>query len=914
MRFKCLGLLLVVYQAYGRIPFEQIMVAQDEVILDAARGSLSINPEGPLSLLRGYIYNKTRLMYNKRFFSAGIKTEYKLAPQEKTKKTVGQIRRYNFTRTPKNDKSYLPESATNKYQSYISEYNRRLILMFPSVSGELSIESGKQDSFIEFLRSERVKENASYILAALLLLSENVDVPLTIEGKGKSVKEKKLVLRKFNGAGEYFNIEMKTPGSNAWMGENSSVVHNESRDIILFFIKNRRQTFLESKKILEEPKTLEEFNRGFFLNTPRFLIQTYIFEFIDKLEDALEFTNAVHAMLCDALQQESQRENAENPQLDEDMFRRFFIPATTNKHLSSVGIIKSVQKIMEISLDFPFTDDVQPPKYIRMKSYIRKLDKFDPTYMQKYSNCVETAILSIFCSLIYNPEIKKYETDHIEGASKDFKEFFRKHSKPFKEMTYEMHMHWSKVVSDLPCSKIVYLKNGNELDTGILNMMKVISVVVGQDQESIDTLDELTECVEKGRNLGHGFDTNIKNYIRKTFESLARNRQLSIQFTELKRESAENGNKELFGSINLKYIKNKMESQFNIEMLKGHARTSIITNSRAIETARLEQLINIRNKFFIKEDGFLDFLANHYLNYKIQSIERKMSSIKAMSEEVNQIMKGGFKDIDRILLYWQLEANEYKFNLVLCFLLALMDEKLTTKHPAVRFTSNIIGSAPLDNNCVHKDMLASLVYIDAYTECYPNLDLPPERYAEITVYTSRSFTVFKWILLNKKSPKYFIKALIVFITSKYGEMAPYNPLKFEGLSKQIFRCLFIENTTEYADEVVELVKKSKFMGSYDINILRHSWFAYACEEKEDLPELIYSIYDSLEITDHYSDLGSIQITDNYKKTNSVLRRMKKDLKSREGGKAKWKGIINFFNRRESKIKRLFRLNIKMFCC
>ncbi|KAI5163320.1 hypothetical protein NEAUS03_2295 [Nematocida ausubeli] len=35
MRFKCLGLLLVVYQAYERIPFEQIVVAQDENMLSA---------------------------------------------------------------------------------------------------------------------------------------------------------------------------------------------------------------------------------------------------------------------------------------------------------------------------------------------------------------------------------------------------------------------------------------------------------------------------------------------------------------------------------------------------------------------------------------------------------------------------------------------------------------------------------------------------------------------------------------------------------------------------------------------------------------------------------------------------------------------------------------------------------------
>ncbi|KAI5160804.1 hypothetical protein NEAUS03_1341 [Nematocida ausubeli] len=56
-----------------------------------------------------------------------------------------------------------------------------MIKMFPSAAGSLSIEYGRSDAFTEFLRAEPTRKHAVQILAALLLLSEGIDISITLQ-------------------------------------------------------------------------------------------------------------------------------------------------------------------------------------------------------------------------------------------------------------------------------------------------------------------------------------------------------------------------------------------------------------------------------------------------------------------------------------------------------------------------------------------------------------------------------------------------------------------------------------------------------------------------------------------------------------------------------------------------------------
>ncbi|KAI5151717.1 hypothetical protein NEAUS05_2576, partial [Nematocida ausubeli] len=117
---------------------------------------IRINPEGPLNFLRGYIYQKMDCMYNKRFFSPQIKTEYSLEENEGIP-DIDQV--YLYTRKEQKDKAYK-EQPTNKTDTYTEKYHNHLIELFPSPTGDITIETRGNQSFVQFLRAETTEKHS----------------------------------------------------------------------------------------------------------------------------------------------------------------------------------------------------------------------------------------------------------------------------------------------------------------------------------------------------------------------------------------------------------------------------------------------------------------------------------------------------------------------------------------------------------------------------------------------------------------------------------------------------------------------------------------------------------------------------------------------------------------------------------
>ncbi|KAI5161540.1 hypothetical protein NEAUS04_0599, partial [Nematocida ausubeli] len=140
---------------------------------------IRINPEGPLNFLRGYIYQKMDCMYNKRFFSPQIDIDYAVEEYiyDSEMKSF-----YIHTREEKKDKAYeaLPE---NKMDVYAEKYHNHLIELFPSPTGDITIETRGNQSFFQFLRAKTTEKHALQILAMLLLFSEGVHIPIDVNNK-----------------------------------------------------------------------------------------------------------------------------------------------------------------------------------------------------------------------------------------------------------------------------------------------------------------------------------------------------------------------------------------------------------------------------------------------------------------------------------------------------------------------------------------------------------------------------------------------------------------------------------------------------------------------------------------------------------------------------------------------------------
>ncbi|KAI5161769.1 hypothetical protein NEAUS03_1755, partial [Nematocida ausubeli] len=147
---------------------------QVEIATDSSK--VVVNPEGPLNFLRGLIYKKMECMYNKRFFSPEINTKYEL----KAKPGVfDEENIFIYNRDRQMDEAYkaLPE---NKMDVYNEQYHNHLIMLFPSPTGDITIETRGNQSFVQFLRAKTTEKHFLHILAMLLLSSEGVDIPIKV--------------------------------------------------------------------------------------------------------------------------------------------------------------------------------------------------------------------------------------------------------------------------------------------------------------------------------------------------------------------------------------------------------------------------------------------------------------------------------------------------------------------------------------------------------------------------------------------------------------------------------------------------------------------------------------------------------------------------------------------------------------
>ncbi|OAG32814.1 hypothetical protein NEIG_02704, partial [Nematocida sp. ERTm5] len=154
-----------------------------------------INPDGPLNPLRGYIMDRSGYIYNKRFYAPEIDTMYKLETTGKVTAFGKPI--YKYTRKPVKDIAYKNICNSPARNEYFLRFHTQLINMFPCSDGALSIIAGRPDAPTSFLLKDELKDDCIYILAALLLLSEQVSISISAEIKEEG--NEKLILKSANG-------------------------------------------------------------------------------------------------------------------------------------------------------------------------------------------------------------------------------------------------------------------------------------------------------------------------------------------------------------------------------------------------------------------------------------------------------------------------------------------------------------------------------------------------------------------------------------------------------------------------------------------------------------------------------------------------------------------------------------------
>ncbi|KAI5171985.1 hypothetical protein PAEPH01_1709 [Pancytospora epiphaga] len=772
MRIICI---LLIFTVFGILTLDELQQNLQKPFNDN-NNNVYINPDGSLNLLHGYISYGSRLIHKKRLFSPGLKINYRLTNVKN---------KSSFKRDNTMDKVNTFGENSGLAGQYLTEYYKAVRTMYNVVNGEVNIQTNRDQSLYRFLTQKFFKESCFKLLAVLLLLADGVDLPVKFIKKTikfdnlgnrleKPMNIQVLVYKMDADVEPLFEIEIYNVIRRKRKNEEDCLYMEEKRytlkeivSLIQFFINNGGEDIkkLDSYKLESD-------------DTPSFLIRSYIFEFIRNVEEARLLFKVVNNILA----------CTENKKGSKVWSKLFTEDAEKIKKYEPVyKALKTVNKSI-LESGFPFSSQASPPSNMIVNGYDRKLEV--ETTDLCFSDCCDITIYTLLCCLFYDPVNKRYSLDHLDEKgykpSKDLKHFFSEVcQRPVGLTPYFLHQRWTHVVQDLVLSEgelmggevagnntIRYCKEANgvfaEIQTEMLNVLKVVSKVAGMPRSRIIELGEISAMVQSDNTNMKDIYKRIDKYITEILK------ELSIMKTEVKIDGIEwltmNNQKGLYGNIEIKFRPTQSDDEIDVsdhiisfDLKRGHACATVVSKYNEIkgETIKtLEELVAncegmksslwrmARNRVheFLSQGKFkpvpLEMVekveqAQNYMErylainkilsiHRIETMNDKLYFIDLFAPYLDKMTKnssGGMEEQTS-----KKTGSDFVCNLPRRFKgmpnkgLTIRNNELQPSDPLVRLISNILGSVPLDDKTTQFFFIQIFVSCNGkYRELFPNI-------------------------------------------------------------------------------------------------------------------------------------------------------------------------------------------------
>ncbi|KAI5160904.1 hypothetical protein NEAUS03_1397 [Nematocida ausubeli] len=849
----CILIIHMVCLVVSRIEIEDLKVAQKRQFFNDGKEPKFINPNGPLNLLRGYIYHKNGYMHNKRLFSHELDVKYKFESVEDEHTGVKQ---HIFTRLFHNDTAHpffntvfqtgSKNEEEKKLKKYICAYHSKLVHMFNENDIYVSIASGKSDSLIHFLKYEPVRKYSKYILASLLLLSEGFGVPISFTTD--SNKKTFLNIWKKDSKDVHCTVCMDVPGYNPVTDSFDDIPQKEAKSIIDFFICHHKSKFLKKTGELAEPNSFDEFSKGAFLNSLGFLIQMYIFEFIDNAHDVIEFVQAVYEILIEYLPSNS---NASNKQTQKALrlFNRCFAPIDNiSIGLEYIETAERIREIKAINRVLPFFCLSQVPMFCKIPEYCSTSGTYLSEYTNYFTNCGETALLGLFCCLLYDAATQKYTTTHLKRPDPKLVAFFDKYKNPRESASLKMHNDWNKVISNRSIDDLGYASNKNQMVSGILNMLYLIVHLTGNYVKESPKIAKLSAYASTNELSNVDLHTKLSCYIMKLLSKISKNKNFTCLLSKICIGTRTDNKTDVFALIELKYTYSQITQCAYISFMPRHS-LFIIFEAIGCPFKTMELDLFLLSRNYSKKKSFIEILLHEYIIQNMHKFQPMypMNIVNNIKNTVQLVVKDDFKTMNRLHLIEPLEYIYSKSEMVCYCLMLCCKENLNAEHPIIRFTSNILSSISLSSPCYQERVLPPLVYFGLYKNHYPYIQIDESRWNEIALGKRDCPAVFR-CALDIGAPDIFIKALDMYSKlDKNANMSNTSPFYSHMTIKAIFRCLFKNHETANAFEVLDILKRNyPEKGSAICNHIILIWIVYICSQKDYPERLIIDLFNRLE--------------------------------------------------------------------
>ncbi|KAI5169368.1 hypothetical protein PAEPH01_0654 [Pancytospora epiphaga] len=538
---------LFISTVLGILTIDELRESVDGPFSDS-NSNIYINPNGPLNFIHGHVSYENRLLHKKRLFSPGFNINYSLT--ETKDKSL-------FQRNTAKDAITEFEISDNEDTSkYLSQYHETVRTMYNIVNGEANIQTNRDDSLFRFLTQELDKEDCFKLLAIMLLLAEGVDLPVeliekTIDLDGSQVKSMNMQVLVYKGN---VKLPLKIEIYNMIKGERK----NDQEKV---YVEEICYTFKEVVSLIKffidyggkNKKKVDVYNLGPH-DTLSFLIQSYMFEFIQNINEARLFFKVVNDLLVNTMNEKGS-----------EIWKVFFTE-DSNEAIKCKPIYEAFEKINDLILEtgFPFSIHTPPPSGMiinicdrenRMKTTDNNSDDDDNSEDDNgednnINDDWEIAIYALFCCLLYDPISNKYKLDHLDKngytPSEGLRDFFTKICPSPEDCTsLYIHQQWARVVQDLVLSEgelmgeeatgvntIEYCYYVEDVSKGkkgvsygiaadILNVLKVVAKVSGMPRKRLMELGNLSRKIQNEDVDKEDIKESVEKYATKIFNELS---------------------------------------------------------------------------------------------------------------------------------------------------------------------------------------------------------------------------------------------------------------------------------------------------------------------------------------------------------------------------------------------------------
>ncbi|EIJ92574.1 uncharacterized protein NEPG_02588 [Nematocida parisii ERTm1] len=806
-----------------------------------------INPGGALSPIRGHILHKSGHMHNKRFFSPEIDISYSV--KKANNPNYGNVIDYIYTRKPGQDNAREEDGGSGETEGYLYSYYQQIIHMFPSAMGDLSISSGISNSFSRFIAEHRKTPDVLYVLSALLLLSEGVDVSIKVERVNTTKSEEssmRLVLRKQDADGFYANLDMRLKDINPVYKERK-ITQTKTEKTVNFFKSAAHQAALVIPATLAEPATYKQFMSGEFMNTPQFLIQSYIYEFIDSADMYIKFVGAVYTLLTDYINNIDGRACNKKEHAQKVLNSLFMqrggdlAPSEYTAYLCKLEELKHSNGIL-------FFENTELPDYTRVPIYSGGKPISTDDYSKYYSNCVEATLLGLFCCFAFDPETRKYTTEHMPGASEVLVEFFSTHSTPKENINYSMHLDWCKVVAGLGSSKIDYLRNSrNELCSGLINMLYLIREVAGHTkalEEAINYLEAV--CSEQELSGKHQRDT--QRHIQEVCKCLSKNQDVQVVCEMVESGKRSNGRPDIFvkNGIQIIYTFKEVQSGVALMVSKGHSKIYVVENLNSASDDVQDMLTQLKERY--KHTGsYMRCIIKHYINIEMEKIKSKDESYGYMPiDMINYAIDDKKQNYNFLMLWGKIDTIFYKSAIIESFLIETSGQAFSCDSSIVRFTENILGSVLLDTEIERDSVLLAAACNLNYMQYYKKIEYNILEAAALDLTCSEATLLIQNIFLSNFSKNGTLQSFKSILQVYRGNSHMFQILASDSIFQSVFGSL-IDTMPNALSEVVSIIKLSmQPVDRYTSNDIFTAWLIHASRMNSLSLQIVEFIYNTVD--------------------------------------------------------------------